>query len=328
MSHVSGMLVATSGFAWYASRKERKPSDRLVGCYRRTNTGASDCPGLVWPSEGCWIWIFRVLRRTCTGVFDSVSSYWDQVAQLRASDDLRIEADIYCSVKDPNRPMSIALARARGITVDAEKLVVIGWSTGGHLAMTSAWTSVKSGIKPPNSILSFYGPTDFENEYFTTRQGAEYPERSLPMSTIRTAPSDKLISNYNSPNLTASEQNLGFLSPGDPRSELVLSLFKDGSGLSILLNGFPESASSLIPTPVSKSQIRSISPLAHIRRCVYRTPTFIVHGERDEVVPHTMAVDLVREMSRMGVQFGVKIVPRVRHNFDLKIKPGIGCRLV
>lgn len=57
-----------------------------------------------------------------------------------------------------------ALARAHGIIVDTEKVIVVGWSTGGHLAMTSAWTSINSGVKPPKAILSFYGPTDFESE--------------------------------------------------------------------------------------------------------------------------------------------------------------------
>ena len=53
--------------------------------------------------------------------------------------------------------------RSRGIQIDVEKTVVIGWSTGGHLAMTTAWTSKEAGSEPPVAILSFYGPTDFES---------------------------------------------------------------------------------------------------------------------------------------------------------------------
>ena len=56
-----------------------------------------------------------------------------------------------------------AIVRSRGIVVDKEKIVVIGWSTGGHLAMTTAWKSKEAGLKPPVAILSFYGPTDFES---------------------------------------------------------------------------------------------------------------------------------------------------------------------
>lgn len=56
-----------------------------------------------------------------------------------------------------------AVVQGKGIVVDVERIVVVGWSTGGHLAMTTAWTSAEAGLKPPAAILSFYGPTDFES---------------------------------------------------------------------------------------------------------------------------------------------------------------------
>ena len=55
------------------------------------------------------------------------------------------------------------IAIARGVTVDPTRVVAIGWSTGGHLAMTTAWTCEEVGQEPPSAILSFYGPTDFES---------------------------------------------------------------------------------------------------------------------------------------------------------------------
>ena len=54
-----------------------------------------------------------------------------------------------------------AAIREEGIVIDEKRMVMIGWSTGGHLAMTTAWTSQEAGLKPPMAILSFYGPTDF-----------------------------------------------------------------------------------------------------------------------------------------------------------------------
>ena len=56
-----------------------------------------------------------------------------------------------------------AVVKTRGILVDEKRIVVIGWSTGGHLAMTTAWKSKEAGLTPPVTILSFYGPTDFES---------------------------------------------------------------------------------------------------------------------------------------------------------------------
>lgn len=49
------------------------------------------------------------------------------------------------------------------IEVDPTRIAVVGWSTGGHLAMTTAWTAKALGISPPRSIISFYGPIDFES---------------------------------------------------------------------------------------------------------------------------------------------------------------------
>lgn len=52
--------------------------------------------------------------------------------------------------------------RERGINVDASKLVIVGWSTGGHLAMTTAWTTPTAGLPPPLAILAFYCPTHYD----------------------------------------------------------------------------------------------------------------------------------------------------------------------
>ena len=55
-----------------------------------------------------------------------------------------------------------AITRSHGFGVDSTKIAMIGWSTGGYLAMTTAWRSVETGLEPPKAILNFYGPCDFE----------------------------------------------------------------------------------------------------------------------------------------------------------------------
>ena len=50
-----------------------------------------------------------------------------------------------------------------GIKVDSERIVVVGWSTGGHLAMSLGWTTKDAKMSPPTAILSFYAPVDFES---------------------------------------------------------------------------------------------------------------------------------------------------------------------
>ncbi len=48
-----------------------------------------------------------------------------------------------------------------GLKIDVEKIVVVGWSTGGTLAMSLAWSAGLKGIKPPEAILAFYCPTNY-----------------------------------------------------------------------------------------------------------------------------------------------------------------------
>lgn len=49
-----------------------------------------------------------------------------------------------------------------GLAVDPTKLVVVGWSTGGTLAMTTSWTVPELGHEPPLAVLSFYCPVDYD----------------------------------------------------------------------------------------------------------------------------------------------------------------------
>ncbi len=51
-----------------------------------------------------------------------------------------------------------------GLRVDGERVVVVGWSTGGTLAMTLAFTALQQGLKPPEAILAFYCPTNWADD--------------------------------------------------------------------------------------------------------------------------------------------------------------------
>ncbi len=51
-----------------------------------------------------------------------------------------------------------------GVEVDGSQVVAIGWSSGGHLAMTLAWTTPLRTMRPPEAILAFYCPLDYEDK--------------------------------------------------------------------------------------------------------------------------------------------------------------------
>ena len=50
-----------------------------------------------------------------------------------------------------------------GLIVDSNKVVIVGWSTGGQLAMSIGWKAKMTGIPLPTAVLSFYAPVDFES---------------------------------------------------------------------------------------------------------------------------------------------------------------------
>ncbi|KAK3167719.1 hypothetical protein OEA41_010847 [Lepraria neglecta] len=114
----------------------------------------------------------------------------------------------------------------------------------------------------------------------------------------------------------------GWIRPGDLRSELVLSLFKEGHGLPLLLNSIHPPVGTPWSTPPSAPLIASISPLAHLRRGTYTTPTFLIHGTEDEIVPFQTAVAFAGVLREKGVRGGLAEVKGKRHIHDLKLREG------
>jgi acetyl esterase/lipase len=55
------------------------------------------------------------------------------------------------------------IATQHGFTVNSNKVVIVGWSTGGQLAMSIGWKAKMTSIPPPTAVLSFYAPVDFES---------------------------------------------------------------------------------------------------------------------------------------------------------------------
>jgi dipeptidyl aminopeptidase/acylaminoacyl peptidase len=95
-----------------------------------------------------------------------------------------------------------------------------------------------------------------------------------------------------------------------------------GRTLHVLLNGLSHQDHELdsLPTPTS-SQIQSISPLSQIQGGMYRTPTFIIHGTQDDLIPVDQAVRTYTALQEQGVTSDVRILDGALHLFDLgKIK--------
>ncbi|KAL8715419.1 MAG: hypothetical protein Q9220_000753, partial [cf. Caloplaca sp. 1 TL-2023] len=211
-------------------------------------------------------------------------------------------------------------SRGYGIDIDTSRVAVIGWSTGGHLAMTTAWTSVEAGVDPPSVVLDFYGPTDFEALASDNTLGKDCPARTMPMDQILNSLSPKPITNHNpAPSITLDTPHLGWLVTHDPRSELVFSLFKEAGGIDILVNGLPP----FPPEPATRAQLDAISPMKQLQSGKYKVPTFMVHGSEDEICPVDVSIAFGEEMTKTGVEGGVLVVQGRKHGFDADLGPGM-----
>ncbi|KAI4268683.1 MAG: hypothetical protein LQ337_007704 [Flavoplaca oasis] len=190
-----------------------------------------------------------------------------------------------------------AIASEHSINVETSKIAVIGWSTGGHLAMTTAWTTVEVGIGPHTAILNFYGPSDFEALASHHDQGDIPPTKT---------PSKDDINKWLVP------------SNSDPRSDLVLSLFQNPSpsNLSLLL-----SPSYKTTTP-NQTHLDAINPFYRLRHHNYHTPTFIIHGSEDEIMPPTHSISFHKSMEEMGLDGGVLVVEGAKHIHDVGVGEG------
>ncbi|RYO80319.1 hypothetical protein DL764_009910 [Monosporascus ibericus] len=218
----------------------------------------------------------------------------------------------------------LSLSR-RDVQVDADNVVAVGWSSGGHLAMTLAWTCSARQIRSPEAILAFYCPTDYEDTFWTTRNipegahatGLEKNETYELDDRIWEGVYDSPITSYNVP---PEERPLGgWLAPSDPRSRLALHMNCHGRTLHVLLNGLDKKARAQPTTTAAPDpeRVAAASPLAQVRRGNYTTPTFLIHPRGDDLIPWQQAERTWGAMQASGTEAELRILEDMPHLFDI-----------
>ena len=212
--------------------------------------------------------------------------------------------------------------------LDHNKAAVIGWSTGGTLAMSLAWTSIPRGISPPTSILVFYCPTDYEDEFWRKPNVPEHSdsfgnESYSVIDGVHPAP----ITAYNVP--PKIKAAAGWMAPKDPRSRVVLHMNWPGQTLPVLFRGLPSGSKvsgqaaadfNRLEQP-SREDIIQASPYAQILQGNYKSPTHIVFGTKDDLIPLEQAQRTVDAMRDAGIASGITVAPGQPHLFDLYRDP-------
>ena len=126
----------------------------------------------------------------------------------------------------------------------------------------------------------------------------------------------KKVSSYD---FTSKDPELGGLNRDDPRSQLVFHTFHSPNAVSIFTKGLAISGEY---PPLDPSAVQAISPRAQVRMGRYNVPTFIVHGDQDEVVPLEASVNFTQDLRSKGGKCELLVVKGKPHCFDVLSKPG------
>ncbi|RDW62493.1 hypothetical protein BP5796_10795 [Coleophoma crateriformis] len=218
--------------------------------------------------------------------------------------------------------MSPALSFSRpDIQPDGDRVVAVGWSSDGHLAMSLGWTLPLLDIRPPDAVLGFYCPTDYEDPSWASPNlpfGQDpAPSPGTGYNFLYDGLHDKPVSVYTP---RASKLALGgWKSLEDPRSRIILHMDWEDKSLPVLINGLRRTGANSVTNPPfpSVEQIQAISPLAQIRAGNYRTPTFLVHGTRDDFVPWQASQRSYGALRKRGVPIALVILTDGLRVFDL-----------
>ncbi|OTA83717.1 hypothetical protein M434DRAFT_400622 [Hypoxylon sp. CO27-5] len=208
------------------------------------------------------------------------------------------------------------------VHIDGSRVVAVGWSTGGTLALSLGFTAPSAGLQPPQAILAFYCPTDYEDECWL-RENKPYGDASMTADAynLLEGVADSPITAYNPPSGTRAAG--GWMAKNDARSRIVLHMNWHGQTVPILVNGLKKSAQNGVQTGPPKlpqptpEQVQAISPLAQIRKGNYRTSTFLVHPYDDDLIPWQQAQRTADELRRSGVEAELRLIGNAAHLFDM-----------
>ena len=98
-----------------------------------------------------------------------------------------------------------------------------------------------------------------------------------------------------------------------------------GQALPVLLNGLPPKYSpsspqyqqyTSLPLP-PPGEIVEISPYAQVLNGTYKTPTYFIHGTKDDLIPYQQAQRMYDALRERGVKVGISVLEGVEHLFDL-----------
>jgi acetyl esterase/lipase len=116
----------------------------------------------------------------------------------------------------------------------------------------------------------------------------------------------------------------------DARCRIVLHINWKAQTLPIITGGLPSRKRAdlssdgkdwnALPQP-SLEKIRAVSPMAHIQAGNYKTPTFLIHGTADDLIPWQQSQGTYEAMVKQGIPVELALVEGAPHITDLSSDP-------
>ncbi|KAL0938143.1 beta-ketoacyl synthase [Colletotrichum truncatum] len=214
--------------------------------------------------------------------------------------------------------------RNTNIKPDPDNIVVVGWSSGGQLALSTGWTAPERGLRPPNAILAFYCPTDYEDSWWRSPIQPLGAEDLGENYDVLEAVQDDPITNYGA--IGAWEPLSDPRIRTDARSRIVLHMNWKAQTLPVVIGGLPSRQQAYskrpdvtdwnaLPQPPVE-EIQRCSPLAQVKSGKYKVPTFLIHGTADDLIPWQQSARMAKEMKSRGIDASLVLVNGAPHICD------------
>ncbi|KAJ3178620.1 hypothetical protein HDU87_003443 [Geranomyces variabilis] len=184
-------------------------------------------------------------------------------------------------------------AELAGISADPDRVVAVGYSAGGTLALTLGAVD-----KPVKAVLDVYGGKMFRD-----------PSWSVPSPGFLTRPkpdAEYCKAIFNEPTVSATEVIFGSTAPPTPRAAWMTLVSQQGTWLAEV---------------VKDGDYERVDPLALAAKSP-RTfpPVFTIHGTDDTFVPYSLSERFTKELKDLAIDATLVPAPGKNHLFDVFLK--------
>lgn len=257
--------------------------------------GPAPHPVLVWLHPGGGIWGNRGMLHPRQQALYHGAGYTVVAADYRLAPETKLPAiaeDLHDALRWV-RDEGPALFGA-----DPARLVVVGHSFGGYLALLAGYAVVPR----PRAVVAFYAPNSFTDTWATTPSSLQLP---------RVAAADAAAAVRHG--ILSEAPPAGTNPESTPRGRFNIFAFQQGIWVPELTGYDPR---------VEAAALTPYEPIRHVGADF--PPTLLLHGDQDRTVAYAESVALAGALAKAGVMHQLITIPGAGHLFDQQMdKPTV-----